>query len=128
LHEHICHPFMLPLCNYFLHYLNSFAFGAFVTTVNEKGLVSVFRDQEVIRSNVQLPMRNVNVFAVAATYMDGEPCMAVAGWGIRAGVSLRHAVTLGEVRLSPYKEDVRCVCINATGTKLFFGTETGLIC
>ena len=60
--------------------------------------------------------------------MDGwllEPCIAIAGCGKGAGVYLRHAVTLGEVRSLPYKEDVYCVCINATGTKLLFGTQSG---
>ena len=88
----------------------------------------MFRDQEVIHSNVQLPMQYVDVNAVAATYVEGEPCIAIAGWGKGAGVYLRHAVTLGEVRSLPYKENVYCVCINATGTKLFFGTVSGWIC
>ena len=77
---------------------------------------------------MQLPMETVCYNAVAATYMDGEPCIAIAGQGKGAGVYLRHAVTLGEVRSLPYKEGVNCVCINATGTKLFFGTEAGWIC
>ncbi len=88
----------------------------------------MFRDQEVIHSNVQLPMQWIYYDAVAATYVDGEPCIAIAGNGKGAGVYLRHAMTLGEVRSLPYKEDVYCVCINATGTKLFFGTESGWIC
>ena len=66
--------------------------------------------------------------AVTATYVDGEPCIAIAGFGKGAGVYIRHAVTLGEVRSLPYKEDVYCVCINATGTKLFFGIKSGWIC
>ncbi len=87
----------------------------------------MFLDQEVIHFNVQLPIEYVYRNAVAATYVDGEPCVAIAGWGKGAGVYLRHAATLGEVRSLPYKEDVYCVCINATGTKLFFGTESGWI-
>ncbi len=91
--------------------------------------------------NVQLPMEVVgfNAFtaryadgepciAVAATHVDGEPCIAIAGCGKGAGVYLRHAVTLEEVRSLPYKENVNCVCINTTGTKLFFGTKSGWIC
>ncbi len=77
---------------------------------------------------MQMPMHRVWYNAVAATYIDGEPCIAIVGQGKRAGVYLRHAVTLGEVRSLPYKEDVWCVCINATGTKLFFGTQSGWIC
>jgi hypothetical protein len=73
-------------------------------------------------------MEKVYCNAVAATYMNGEPCMAIAGFDEGAGVYLRHAVTLGEVRSLPYKENVYCVCINATGTKLFFGTKSGSIC
>ena len=88
----------------------------------------MFRDQEVIHSNVQLPIERIYTFAVVATYLDGEPCIAVGGFGEGAGVYLRHAVTLGEVRSLPYKENVYCVCINATGTKLFFGTKSGWIC
>ncbi len=72
-------------------------------------------------------MEHVYRNAVAARYVDGEPCIAVAGYGKGAGVYLRHALTLGEVRSLPYKEDVYCVCINASGTKLFFGTESGWI-
>jgi hypothetical protein len=82
----------------------------------------------VIHSNVQLPIKIVNRNAVVAMYVDGEPCIAIAGYGKGAGVYLRHAVTLGEVRSLPYREDVYCVCINATGTKLFFGTHSGCIC
>ena len=72
-------------------------------------------------------MERVYYNSVAATYVDGEPCIAVAGFGEGAGVYLRHVVTLGEVISLPYKEDVCCVCINATGTKLFFGTQAGWI-
>ena len=74
-----------------------------------------------------MPMERVWGNAVVATHLDGEPCIAVAGFGERADVYLWHAVTLGEVRSLPYKEDVYCICINATGTKLFFGTESGWI-
>ncbi len=77
---------------------------------------------------MQLPIEGVNRFDVAATYVDGEPCIAIAGCGKGAGVYLRHAVTLGEVRSLPYKEEVNCVCINASGSKLFFGTDSGWIC
>jgi hypothetical protein len=92
------------------------------------GQCSVFCDQAVIHSSVQLPMHGVFRNAVAATCVDGEPCIAIAGCGKGAGVYLRHAVTLDEVRLLPYKEIVCCLCINATGTKLFFGTQSGWIC
>ncbi len=85
------------------------------------------RDQEVVHSSLQLPMQFVFYNAVVATYVDGEPCIAVAGFGEGAGVYLRHAATLSEVRSLPYTEDVYCVCINATGTKMFFGTHTGWI-
>ncbi len=99
-----------------------------IVTVNQKGQCSLFRDQEMIHSNVQLPMQNVPRYAVAATYLNDEPCIAIAGYGKGAGVYLLHAVTLGEVRSLPYKEDVWCIFINASGTKLFFGTNSGWIC
>ena len=110
------------------HYLNRFDRNTFIVTVNSLGQASVFRDQEAIHSNVQLQMQWVNRNAVAATFLDGEPCIAIAGSGKGAGVYLRHAVTLAEVRSLPYKEDVYCVCIHATGTKLFFGTKSGWLC
>ncbi len=120
----LCQFKMLPFCSCYSHdYLDSF--DPFTVAVNRYGQVSVFRDQEVIHSNVQLPMARVYVNAVAATYVDGEPCIAVAGQGEGAGVYLRHAVTLGEVKSLPYKESVYCVCVNASGIKLFFGTESG---
>ena len=75
-----------------------------------------------------MPMKNVWLNAVAATYLDGEPCFAIARCGDRAGIYLWYAVTLVEVRSLPYKEDVFYVCINASGTKLFFGTQSGRIC
>ncbi len=87
----------------------------------------MLRDQQVIHSNVQLSMENVHYNAVATTYLNGEPCIVVAGCGDGAGVYLRHAVTLEEVRSLPYKEGVFCVCVNASGSKLFFGTESGWI-
>ncbi len=85
----------------------------------------MFRDQEVIHANVQLLMEHSSTNAVAAIYLDCEPCIAIAGYGERAGVHLRHAVTLGVVKSLMYKEDVYCVCVNTTGTKIFFGTESG---
>jgi hypothetical protein len=108
-----------------LYFYCSFDRGTFLAIVNYRGQCSVFRDQEMILSNVQLPMEWITHNAVAATYIDGEPCIAIAGYRKGAGVYLRHAVTLDEVRSLPYKEDVYCVCINATGTKLFFGTKSG---
>ncbi len=107
------------------HYLNSFFRNAFITTVNSNGQCFIFRDQEAVHSNVQLPMKKVGLNAVAVTHVDSEPCIAIAGRGDGAGVYLLHAKTMGAVRSLPYKEDVYCVCINATGTKLFFGTWSG---
>jgi hypothetical protein len=101
----------------------SFDRGSHVITVSGMGQCAVFRDQEVILSNLKLPMDKVNLDAVVVTYVEGEPWIGVAGYGKGAGVYLRHAVTLGQVRSLPYKEDVYCVCINAT--KLFFGTYSG---
>jgi hypothetical protein len=72
-------------------------------------------------------MEHVDGNGFAATRMDGEPCIAIAGYGKGAGVYLRHAVTLCEIRSLPYKENVWCVCINANGTKAFFGTLSGWI-
>ncbi len=118
---------MLPFCCYcsHYHYLNSFDRDTFITTVNVVGLASVFRDQEVIHSNVQLPMERAFYNSVAATHIDGEMCIAIPGWSKGAGIYIRHAVTLSEVRTLPYKENVYCVFINATRTKLFFGTQSG---
>jgi hypothetical protein len=118
---------MLPFCRHCSDpYLSRFDRSTFVAAVNRYRQCSVFRDQEVIHSNVQLPMENIA--HVAAVYVDGEPCIAIAGCGKRAGVYLRHAVTLAEVRSLAYKEDVYCICTNANGTKLFFGTKSGWIC
>ncbi len=105
--------------------LNSLDPSTFITTVNRTGQASVFRGQEVVLLNVQLPMEKIRCNAVIATYVDGEPCIAIAAGSKGAGVYLRHAVTLGEVRSLPYKKDVWCVCVNSTGTKLFFGTSSG---
>jgi hypothetical protein len=108
--------------------MSSFDRASFIATVNFKGQYSVFHDHEIIHSNVQLPTENIFFNAVAATYVGGEPWVAIAGFGKGSGVYLRHAVTLGEVRSLPYNESVYCVCFNATGTKLFFGTKSGWIC
>ncbi len=124
----IYHLIMLPFGAFILIFLSSFDRDSFITTVNSNGQCSVFRNQEVIHSNVQLPMESVNNNSAVAMYINGEPCIFIAGKGQRAGVYIRHAVTLGEVRSLPYKEDVYCVCINAKGTKLYFGTESGWIC
>ncbi len=107
------------------HDRSSFDSSTFVDTVNVFGQICVFRDQEEIHSNVQLPMQEVECNAVAAMYLDGEPCIAVAGYFNGAGVYIRHAVTLREVRSLPYKEHVFCVCVHVTGIKLFFGTKSG---
>ncbi len=82
----------------------------------------MFRDLEVIHFKVKLPMELVYLNAVAAMVIDGDPCIVIAG------VYLQHALTLGEVRSLLYRENVYCVCVNATGTKLFFGTKSGWIC
>ncbi len=122
-------PSLLAFCSYYFH-LNLISFDrfAFVATVDPNGRGSVFRDQEVIHSHVQFPMQFVSRNAAASACVDGEPCIAIAGWGKGAGVYIRHAVNLDEVRSLPYREHVYCVCINATGTKLFFGTRSGWIC
>jgi hypothetical protein len=70
-------------------------------------------------------MQMTHFNAAVGTYVDGGPCIAVAGYGKRAGVYIRHAVTLEEVRSLPFKENVYCICINATKTKFFFGTQSG---
>ncbi len=77
--------------------------------------------------NEQLPLEGVYNNAVAAICVGGEPCIAIGSHGKGAGIYIRHAMTLGEVRSLPYKEDVDCVCVNSTGTKLFFGTKSGWI-
>jgi hypothetical protein len=97
----------------------------FVTTVSREGQGSVFHDQEVVHSNVQLPMSGISRNAVVEAYEDGEPCIVVAGHSHVTGIFIRHAITLNEVRSLPYKEAVYCVCISATGTKVFFGARSG---
>jgi hypothetical protein len=109
-------------------YLNRHDSNSFITTVNGSGQGSVCRDQEIIHSDVQLPFESFKFNAVVPTYVAGEPCIAIAGLGSKgAGVYLHHAVTLCEVRYVPSKENLNCVCINATGTKAFFGTDSGRV-
>jgi hypothetical protein len=105
-----------------------YSFDAFITTVNAYGRASLLRDHGVIRFNMPLPMEGVIRNAVVAACVDGEPCIAIAGYGKGAGIYLRHALSLDDVRSLPYEEDVYCVCINGTGTKLFFGTQSGWTC
>ena len=120
---------MLPFLSCSSHYyFNSFDRDTFTTIVDRFGRCSVFRDQEVIHANVQLSMQKVDFNAVVAFFVDGEPFIAIAGYGKGAGVELRHALTLGVVTSLPYKKGVYCVCINAISTKVFFGTKSGWIC
>jgi hypothetical protein len=117
---------IIPILLYYDHvhlFLSSFDLSTFITTING-GQGSVFRDQEVLHSNVQLPIE-VYRNSVVGMYVDGEPCIAIAGKSSGASVYLLHALTLCEVRSISYKENVWCVCINADWTKLFFGTESG---
>jgi hypothetical protein len=109
-------------------FVHRFDLGTFIITVHDDGQASVFRDQEEIHSNVQMPIEKIYHNAVVPTYLDGEPCIAIAGYGKGSGVYLRHAVTMGDVKSLPYKENVYCVCINVTEAKLFFGTHSGWIC
>ena len=108
--------------------VNRFNRNSVITTVSVSGKGTVFRDKELIQFDVQLPMEKVNRNAVVATYIDGEPCIVVAGHGQGAGVYILHAVTLCEVKSLRSNDDVWCVCINATRTKVFFGTQSGWIC
>ena len=71
-------------------------------------------------------MEGICYNAVAPSILDGEPCVAIAGYGKGSGVYLLHAVTLTVVRSYPCTESVNCVCLNASGSKLFFGTDSGL--
>jgi hypothetical protein len=103
----------------------SFACDFYITIVDRDGRGSVFRDQCVLQDNVLLPMESIHFNAVMQTYLDGEPHIVIAAYGKRSGVYLLHAMTLGEVRSLPFKRDVSCVCIDVTGTKAFFGTESG---
>lgn len=94
-------------------------------TVNGYGQCSVFRDQEVIHSDTQLPMYRVNLnnAVLAATYLEGDPCICIAGQGEESGMCLRHAVTLEKVRSIPFKEDVHCVCANECS----LGSKKGML-
>ena len=118
--------FMLVVGFLISSFPSSFDPLTFVATVNGRGQGSMFRDQEVIHSNVQLPIQDVTRNAMVGTYVDGEPCIGFVGRYKMVIIGyLLHAVTLREVRSMPCTEDVFCICINATGTKMFLGTETG---
>ncbi len=106
--------------------MNTLDSSSFVVIVAANGQCSVLRDQEIIYNNVQLPMEQVE--DAVTTYVDAEPCVIIAAGGKAAGVYLLHAVALIKVRSLPYKEDVNCVCVNTTATKIFFGTMSGWIC
>ncbi len=83
----------------------------------------MLRDQEVMHFNVQLPMEKVfDKIAIAALYLDGDPCIVIGGWGKGAGVYILHAVTVETLSSLPYKQCVFCVCIDTTGT------QSGWIC
>ncbi len=107
---------------------NTLDHDEFIAIFDGFGQVSVFRNQEVVHSNVQLPKEMVPSNAVVATYIDGVPCIVIAGHGKGAGVYLRHGITMCELKSLPYKESVYCICINTTRTKLLFGAQSGLIC
>jgi hypothetical protein len=96
-------------------------------TVSHTGQCSVFRDQEAIHFNVQLPVKGVSTSAIAVMSLDGEPCVVLGSYGNGSGVYILHAVTLELLHSLPYKKYVECICIDATGDKVFFGTESGLI-
>ncbi len=98
----------------------SFDPGTFITTVNVKGKGSVFRDQEVIHYNVQLPMQVVYPDAIISMYLDGEPCILVVGCVEGAGVYFWHAVTLCEVRSLPlFKKTCTVFALTALGLRPF---------
>ena len=65
-----------------------------------------------------------NVLACAT--VDGVPCVVVATWGEGSGVYIHHALTGQLMRSLPFREDVRCVYIDRSGTLVLFGTESGL--
>jgi hypothetical protein len=61
-------------------------------------------------------------------YLDGKPCIAIAGYGKGSGVYVHHAVTLDQLRSLPYKESVYCLCVDTARAEVFFGTQLGKIC
>ncbi len=66
--------------------------------------------------------------AVAAIHFYEEPCIVISSCGKGAGVYLQHAMTLVQLRSLSVLEGVMCICVNALGTKLLFGTHSGLFC
>jgi hypothetical protein len=108
--------------------LSSMESGAFITTVASDGRLSVLRDQGAIYYSVQLESGRISLpNAVVPIHVDGEPCIAIAGCD-KAGVFVWQNSPLCEVRSLPYKDKVHCICRNAAGTKLYFGTQAGCVC
>jgi hypothetical protein len=96
--------------------------------ISGDGRASVLRDQEIILHKVKLPMTYVySNSCVALIMIDGEPCAVIGGRGTGSGVYIRRAITLEEVKTLPYEDFVYSVCVNAQGTKVYFGTESGWI-
>ena len=58
--------------------------------------------------------------------VDGIPCVVAATYGEGSGVYIHHALTGELMRSLPFRDDVRCVCIDRSGTKVVFGTQSGV--
>ena len=65
-----------------------------------------------------------NVLACGS--VDGVPCVVVSTLGEDGGVYIHHAFSGQLMRSLPFREDVRCVCIDRSGTLVAFGTDSGV--
>ena len=75
----------------------------------------------------QLAGKSVDIgHLLACGTVDGVPCVAAATCGEGQGVYIHHALSGQLMRSLPFREGVRCVCIDRSGTLVVFGTESGV--
>ena len=65
-----------------------------------------------------------NVLACGTLY--GVPCVVVATNRKGGGVYIHHAFSGQLMRSLPFRDDVRCVCVDLNGTRVVFGTRSGV--
>ena len=62
---------------------------------------------------------------LAEVFLDDEPCVAIAMWGVGSGVYIHHIFSGQLKRQLTFRDGAFRVCIDHTGKSVLCGTSTG---
>ena len=100
----------------------------FVTLITRGGKYSVIRGADVVHQGMQLEVTSLGSGnSVASAYIDGQPCLIVAGSKGCDCVLIFHAISLETVHKLQLGEPIYSVSINHSSNDVFYGSASGRI-